>query len=156
MKHSIPRNSCHYIYTRFIYSSYLYPIIFSHVILSLYRGGCCRVMMLGNFQCLQFIVGQEPTVLAVGIGGGCFVSPLSYLFSFSFSLEDGSIKTEILSQRALKSNTTGQITHLLKHFIPYLYSILNLSIQVNFNMFRYIYELPCHLLQHVGLYNCLH
>ena len=39
-------------------------------------------------------VGQGPTALAVGAGGGCldiFCSHLSFLFSFSLSLGDGPI-----------------------------------------------------------------
>ena len=39
-------------------------------------------------------VGQGPTALAVGAGGGCldiFFSRLSFLCSFSFSLGDGPI-----------------------------------------------------------------
>ena len=39
-------------------------------------------------------VGQGPTALAVGGGGGCldfFFSRLSFLFSFSLSLGDGPI-----------------------------------------------------------------
>ena len=39
-------------------------------------------------------VGHEPTVLAVGAGGGLFghfFSHLSFLFSFSLSLGDGPI-----------------------------------------------------------------
>ena len=39
-------------------------------------------------------VGQGPTALAVGAGGGCFghfYSHLSFLFSFSLLLGDGSI-----------------------------------------------------------------
>ena len=39
-------------------------------------------------------VGQGPTALAVGAGGGCldiFYSHLSFLSSFSLSLGDGSI-----------------------------------------------------------------
>ena len=37
-------------------------------------------------------VGQGPTALAVGAGGGCFFySHLSFLFSFSLSLGDGPI-----------------------------------------------------------------
>ena len=45
------------------------------------------------------------TMLAVGADGGClesFCFHLSYLFSFSLSLGDGSIPTEILSQTALE------------------------------------------------------
>ena len=44
-------------------------------------------------------------MFAVGAGGGCldiFFSHLSLLFSFSLSLADGPIETEILSQRAVK------------------------------------------------------
>ena len=66
----------------------------------------CRV----NFKCRaaykQIRAGQGPIAHAVGAGGrllGHFsLSPLSFLFSFSFSLEDGLIKTKLLSQRAVK------------------------------------------------------
>ena len=42
---------------------------------------------------LDYIVGQGPTVLAVGEGGGCLdiFSRLSFRSSFSLSLEDGPI-----------------------------------------------------------------
>ena len=60
-----------------------------------------------NFQCwgvilIWIIVGQGPIALAIGSGGGLFghfFSHLSPLFSFSLSLGDGPIWTEILSQR---------------------------------------------------------
>ena len=39
---------------------------------------------------------------------GHFFSRLSFLFSFSLSLGDGPIQTEILSQRAVKPKTTNQ------------------------------------------------
>ena len=58
-------------------------------------------------------VGQGPTALAVGAGGGCldiFFSHLYFLSSFSLSVGDGLIKTEILSQRAVKPKTTNQPT----------------------------------------------
>ena len=58
-------------------------------------------------------VGQGPTALAVGAGWGLFgyfYSHLSFLSSFSVSLGDGPIKTEILSQRAVKPKTTNQLT----------------------------------------------
>ena len=45
-------------------------------------------------------VGQGPTALAVGAGGGCL--DISFLSSLSLSLGDGPIQTEILSQRAVK------------------------------------------------------
>ena len=41
---------------------------------------------------------------------GHFYSHLSLLFSFSLSLGDGPIQTEILSQRAVKPKTTNQPT----------------------------------------------
>ena len=52
-----------------------------------------------NFQCqgvllIRIVVGQGPAALAVGAGGGCldiFFSRLSFLFSFSLSLGDGTI-----------------------------------------------------------------
>ena len=40
---------------------------------------------------IWMIVGQGPTTLAVGAGGGCFCSPLSFLSSFSLSLGGGPI-----------------------------------------------------------------
>ena len=42
---------------------------------------------------------------------GYFFSRLSFLFSFSLSLGDGPIYTEILSQRAVKPKTTNQPTY---------------------------------------------
>ena len=70
-----------------------------------------------NFQCrgvllIWMIVGQAPTVLAVGTGGVVltFFSPLSFLSSFSLSLGDDPIYTEILSQRAVKHKTNNQPT----------------------------------------------
>ena len=55
-------------------------------------------MVLGKFQCRGFllvwkIVGQGPTVLAVGAGGGCLnIFSLICQFSpFSLSLGDGPI-----------------------------------------------------------------
>ena len=66
---------------------------------------------------IWIIVGQGPTVLAVGAGGGCldiFYSHLSVLSFFSLSLGDCPIETEILSQRAVKPKTTNQPTvHLI-------------------------------------------
>ena len=69
-----------------------------------------------NFQCrdvllILIIVGQGPTALAVCVGGGWFghfFSRLSFLSSFSISLGDGPIQTEILSKRAVKPKTTNQ------------------------------------------------
>ena len=60
---------------------------------------------------LWITVGQWPTALAVGAGGGCFghfYPHPSFLSSFSLSLGDGPILTEILSQRAVKPKTTNQ------------------------------------------------
>ena len=60
-------------------------------------------------------VGQGPIALAVGTGGGLFghfYSTLSFLSSFSLSLGDGPIQTEILSQRAVKPKTTNQPTNV--------------------------------------------
>ena len=55
-------------------------------------------------------VGQGPIALAVDAGGGGLdIFTLIYPFSsFSLSLGDGSIQTEILSQRAVKPKTTNQ------------------------------------------------
>ena len=71
-----------------------------------------------------WIIGQGPIALAVGAGVGCSDSfTLLYSFSsFSLSLGDGPIQTEILSQRAAKLKTTSQppkyifpIFHFLSH-----------------------------------------
>ena len=55
-------------------------------------------------------VGQGPIALAVGaVGGGLEIFTLIFpFFSFSLSLGDGPISTEILSQRAVKPKTTNQ------------------------------------------------
>ena len=70
-----------------------------------------------NFQCrgvllIRIIVGQGPTALAVGAGGGCLdiFSLIYHFFSFSLSLGEGPILTEIMSQRAVKPKTTNQPT----------------------------------------------
>ena len=60
-----------------------------------------------NFQCRGVLliwirVGQGLTALAVGAGLGHFYNCLSLLFSFSLSLGDGPVWTEILSQWAVK------------------------------------------------------
>ena len=60
---------------------------------------------------IWMIVGQGPIVLAVGAGGGCLDIFTLYLFSFSLSLGDGPILTEILSERAVKPKTTSQQTN---------------------------------------------
>ena len=59
---------------------------------------------------IWMIVGQGPTALAVGAGGGSLdIFTLLYPFSsFSLSLGDGPIWTEILSQWAVKPKPTNQ------------------------------------------------
>ena len=61
---------------------------------------------------IWMIVGQGPCACnRCGWGlFGHFYSPLSFLSTFSLSLGDGSIWTEILSQRAVKPKTTNQPT----------------------------------------------
>ena len=57
-----------------------------------------------------YIEGQGPTVLAVGAGWGG-LDIFTHVCHFSFvspSPGDGPIKTEILSQRAVKPKTTNQ------------------------------------------------
>ena len=60
-------------------------------------------------------VGQGPIALAVGAGGGGLdIFTLIYPFSsFSLSLGDGPIYTEILSQRVVKPKTTNHQRILL-------------------------------------------
>ena len=62
-------------------------------------------------------VGQGPIALAVSAGGGCLdIFTLVYpFFSFSLSLGDGPILTEILSQRAVKPKSTNQPNS--QHFV---------------------------------------
>ena len=61
--------------------------------------------MPGNLL-VWIIVEQGPTALAVGAGRGCFDFSLDlHHFSFCLCLEDGRIKTEILTQRAVKPKT---------------------------------------------------
>ena len=59
---------------------------------------------------ILIIVGQGPIALTVGAcWGGLDIFTLIYPFSsFSLSLGDGPIQTEILSQRAVKPKTTNQ------------------------------------------------
>ena len=60
---------------------------------------------------LLMIVGQGPTALVVGAGGGCLdIFTLIYLFSsLSPSLwETARYRLKILSQRAVKPKTTNQ------------------------------------------------
>ena len=61
----------------------------------------------------RIIVGQGPSALAEGAGGGCLdIFSLIYHFSpFFLCLGDGPIQTEILSQRAVKPISTNQPTH---------------------------------------------
>ena len=76
-------------------------------------------MVLGEFPVpgrttIWITVGQGPTALAVGAGGvfGHFYSHLSFLSSFSLSLGDGPIWTEILSQRAVKTQNNQPTNYL--------------------------------------------
>ena len=66
-------------------------------------------MVLGKLPVLGrptvwITVGQGPTALVVGAGGGCldiFTLVCPFLSSLSLTLGDGPIYTEILSQRAI-------------------------------------------------------
>ena len=60
-------------------------------------------------------VGQGPTALAVGAGGvvWTFYSHLSFLSSFSLSLGDDPIETEILPQRVVKPQNNQPTTKSL-------------------------------------------
>ena len=70
--------------------------------------------MLGH-RTVWITVGQGPAALAAGAVGlfGHFYSRLSFLSSFSLSLGDGLIETEILSQWAVKPKATNQPTNSL-------------------------------------------
>ena len=79
-------------------------------------------MVLGKLPVLGgptiwITVGQGPTALAVGMGGGCLdIFTLLYPCSpLSLSLGDGPIQTEILSQRAVIPKTTNQLYHCFQN-----------------------------------------
>ena len=82
--------------------------------------GCCdgaEKLPVPGRPTTWITVGQGPTALAVGAGGGCldiFTLIYPFLSSFSLSLGDGPIQTEILSQRAVKPKTTNQPTGWLR------------------------------------------
>ena len=73
-------------------------------------------MVLGNLPVpgrptVWITVRQGPTALAEGAGGGCldiFTLVCPFVSSFSLSLVDGPIWTEILSQRAVKTQNNNQ------------------------------------------------
>ena len=77
----------------------LLAVIISSVIFLVNRGWSGGAMVLGKLPVpgrptIWITVGQGPTALAVGAGGGLFghfYSHLSFLSSFSFSLGDGPI-----------------------------------------------------------------
>ena len=79
-------------------------------------------LTVGDIQCrgvlqVWMIVGQGPVALAAGADGGLFgqfFSHLFFLLSFSLSLGDGPILTEILSQRAVKPKRTNQPFYTLR------------------------------------------
>ena len=80
-----------------------------------YKGWSSGAKVLGKLPVpgrptILITVGQGPTALAVGAGGGCLdILTLIYPFSsLPLSFRDGPIWTEILSQRAVKPKTTNQ------------------------------------------------
>ena len=95
-----------------------------------------------SFQCRGVLliwsrVGQGPTALAVGAGGGrldIFFLLLSFLFFFFLSLGDGPKKTEILSQRAVKPKITNQPTIYLQRKAPVYKKLGEMNHQIsNYN-----------------------
>ena len=83
-----------------------------------FRGWPGGAMVLGKYPVpgrptILITVGQGPTALVVGAGGGCldsFTLIYPFLSSFSLSLGDGPIKAEILSQRAVKPIQPTKLT----------------------------------------------
>ena len=79
------------------------------LVIGIMGDGCGRTMLLGSCQywgvlLILIILVQGSTVLVVTVPGICLDSfSLDYL-CLSLSLEDGSIRTEILSQGAVSSN----------------------------------------------------
>ena len=100
-----------------------------------------------NFQCRGVLliwirVGQGPSVLAVGAGGGCLdIFSLVYHFSFSFSLGDGPIWTEILSQRAVKPKKNNQKMPSLDHFWANIFKAFQLTFKTLKSLCSKIYIL---------------
>ena len=86
-------------------------------------------------------VGQGPIALAVGAGGGGLdIFTLIYPFSsFSLSLGDGPIWTEILSQRAVKPKTTNQPTNHPEK-IKHLFWYCNVVVEVWELILRWLFE----------------
>ena len=81
---------------------------------SCFRGWSGGAMVLGKLPVpgrptIWITVGQGPTALAVGAGGGCLdIFTLIYPFS---PLSPSFRETEIMSQRAYNPNTTNQPTN---------------------------------------------
>ena len=82
-----------------------------------HRGWSGDAMVLGKLSVRGVLliwirVGQRPTALAVGADGGCLdtFSRVSHSLSFSLSLGDGPIQTEIQPLRAVKPKTRNQKT----------------------------------------------
>ena len=71
--------------------------------------------------------------------GTSFFSRLSFLFPFYLSLGDGPIKTEKLSQRAVKPETTNQ---LLRSFDNFFSRVIQQFIS-SFFTYSYSKMLPC-------------
>ena len=101
--------------------------LFEHFYSRLSVGWSGGAMVLGKLPVpgrptILITVGQGPTALAVGAGGGGLdIFTLIYPFSsLSLSLGDGPIWTEILSQRAVKPKTTNQtkIVYQFSFFLP--------------------------------------
>ena len=92
-------------------------------------------MVLGKFPVpgrptIWITVGQGPIALAIGAGGGGLdIFSLIYPFSsFSLSLGDGPIKTEILSQRTVKPKKKPTINQLVNDHL-WMYKQLTFPIQ---------------------------
>ena len=97
------------------------------------RGWSGGAMVLGKLPVpgrptILSTVGQGPIALAVGAGGGGLeIFTLIYpFFSFSLSLGDGPIWTEILSQRAVKPKTTNQPKKIVRITIEIFCPIIEL------------------------------
>ena len=117
-------------------------------------GGWSRgAMVLGKLPVpgrptIWITVGQGPTALAVGAGGVFLdIFILTYPFSsFSLSLGDGPILTEIPSQRAVKPKTTNQPTHLHMHSGHHLAKwCLNCGIKLNGELDSYEIRILAHI-----------
>ena len=91
-----------------------------------------KLSVLGR-PLIWITLGQGHTALAVGAGGR-ILSRMSFLSSFSLSLEVGPKQTEILSQRAVKPKNNGPnpLSRTLNYSLVHLKHIYFFSVFLSY------------------------